>query len=117
MKTPFANTRGQRAHSCVGTLGTLGVRVIHPASDHPRTPLLPTPQGKKGVVPPKDGFMDLDNHPATTPEIRSLCEDLGVLGKVDFKLLLKWYGSRLCSLVSLPSLNATLTLNTQATGD
>ena len=34
--------------------------------------------------------MDLDAHPATTPEIRSLCEDLGVLGKVDFKLLLKW---------------------------
>ena len=41
-------------------------------------------------MPPKDGFMDLDAHPATTPEIRSLCEDLGVLGKVDFKLLLKW---------------------------
>ena len=34
--------------------------------------------------------MNLDAHPATTPEIRSLCEDLGVLGKVDFKLLLKW---------------------------
>ena len=30
--------------------------------------------------------MNLDAHPATTPEIRSLCEDLGVLGKVDFKL-------------------------------
>ena len=69
------------------------------------------------MVPPKDGFMDLDNHPATTPEIRSLCEDLGVLGKVDFKLLLKWYGSRLCSLFCLPSLTAILTLNTQATGD
>ena len=24
--------------------------------------------------------MNLDAHPATTPEIRSLCEDLGVLG-------------------------------------
>lgn len=34
--------------------------------------------------------MNLDAHSATTPEIRSLCEDLGVLGKVDFKLLLKW---------------------------
>ena len=34
--------------------------------------------------------MDLDAHPATTPEIRSLCADLGVLGRVDFKNLLKW---------------------------
>jgi|EP00982_Pelagococcus_subviridis_P013253 AdoMet-dependent rRNA methyltransferase SPB1 len=34
--------------------------------------------------------MDLDNHPATTDEIRALCKDLGVLGRVDFKLLLKW---------------------------
>ena len=42
------------------------------------------------MVPPKDGFMDLDAHPATTPEIRSLCADLGVLGRVDFKNLLKW---------------------------
>lgn len=47
-------------------------------------------QNKKGIVPPKDGFLDLENHPATTDEIRSLCEDLGVLGRVDFKLLLKW---------------------------
>ena len=47
-------------------------------------------QNKKGVVPPKDGFMDLDNHPATNDEIRALCQDLGVLGRVDFKLLLKW---------------------------
>jgi hypothetical protein len=28
-------------------------------------------------------------HPSTTREIRALCEDLGVLGRVDFKLLLK----------------------------
>ena len=34
--------------------------------------------------------MDLDSHPSTTPEIRSLCADLGVLGRVDFKNLLKW---------------------------
>lgn len=34
--------------------------------------------------------MDLDNHPATTDEIRALCLDLGVLGRADFKLLLKW---------------------------
>tara|TARA_B110000977_G_scaffold194301_1_gene270662 strand:+ start:333 stop:2102 length:1770 start_codon:yes stop_codon:yes gene_type:complete len=34
--------------------------------------------------------MNLDNHPATTDEIRALCADLGVLGKVDFKNLLKW---------------------------
>ena len=34
--------------------------------------------------------MDLDVHPSTTPEIRSLCADLGVLGRVDFKNLLKW---------------------------
>jgi AdoMet-dependent rRNA methyltransferase SPB1 len=34
--------------------------------------------------------MDLDNHPSTTTEIRALCQDLGVLGRVDFKLLLKW---------------------------
>ena len=34
--------------------------------------------------------MDLDAHPATTHEIRSLCADLGVLGRVDFKNLLKW---------------------------
>ena len=47
-------------------------------------------QGKKGVVPPKDGFMDLDNHPSTTDEIRALCSDLGVLGRADFKMLLKW---------------------------
>jgi len=46
--------------------------------------------GKKGVVPPKDGFMDLDNHPSTTDEIRALCSDLGVLGRADFKMLLKW---------------------------
>ena len=34
--------------------------------------------------------MDLDNHPTTTDEIRSLMSDLGVLGKADFKLLLRW---------------------------
>jgi AdoMet-dependent rRNA methyltransferase SPB1 len=34
--------------------------------------------------------MDLDNHPTTTDEIRSLVSDLGVLGKADFKLLLRW---------------------------
>ena len=34
--------------------------------------------------------MDLDVHPSTTPEIRALCADLGVLGRVDFKNLLKW---------------------------
>jgi len=34
--------------------------------------------------------MDLDAHPETTDEIRSLLSDLGVLGKADFKLLLKW---------------------------
>ena len=34
--------------------------------------------------------MDLDSHPSTTPQIRSLCADLGVLGRVDFKNLLKW---------------------------
>ena len=42
------------------------------------------------MVPPKDGFMDLDNHPSTTDEIRALCSDLGVLGRADFKMLLKW---------------------------
>jgi len=42
------------------------------------------------MVPPKDGWMDLDNHQATTDEIRSLVSDLGVLGKADFKLLLRW---------------------------
>ena len=41
-------------------------------------------------MPPRDGFLDLDNHPSTTDEIRALCQDLGVLGRVDFKLLLKW---------------------------
>lgn len=34
--------------------------------------------------------MNLDSHPATTDEIRTLVSDLGVLGKADFKLLLKW---------------------------
>ena len=34
--------------------------------------------------------MDLDNHPTTTDEIRSLMSDLGVLGKADFKILLRW---------------------------
>ena len=34
--------------------------------------------------------MDLDNHEATTDEIRALVSDLGVLGKADFKLLLRW---------------------------
>ena len=34
--------------------------------------------------------MNLDTHPETTDEIRSLMSDLGVLGKADFKLLLKW---------------------------
>ena len=47
-------------------------------------------QSRKGMVPPKDGWMDLDNHDATTDEIRSLVSDLGVLGKADFKLLLRW---------------------------
>ena len=42
------------------------------------------------MVPPKDGWMDLDNHEATTDEIRALVSDLGVLGKADFKLLLRW---------------------------
>jgi AdoMet-dependent rRNA methyltransferase SPB1 len=30
------------------------------------------------------------SHPATTNEILALCEDLKVLGKSDFKRLLKW---------------------------
>jgi len=34
--------------------------------------------------------MDLDDHPTTTDEIRSLMSDLGVLGKADFKILLRW---------------------------
>ena len=34
--------------------------------------------------------MDPDAPPATTPEMRALCADRGVLGRVDFKLLLRW---------------------------
>jgi hypothetical protein len=30
------------------------------------------------------------HHPATTNEIKALCEDLKVLGKIDFQRLLKW---------------------------
>ena len=47
-------------------------------------------QNRKGLEPPEEGWMDLDNHPTTTDEIRSLMSDLGVLGKADFKLLLRW---------------------------
>jgi AdoMet-dependent rRNA methyltransferase SPB1 len=49
-------------------------------------------KGKKGtnVVPPKDGFMDLDACEETNEEIRTLFRDLGVLNKSDFKMLLKW---------------------------
>ncbi|EHK50503.1 hypothetical protein TRIATDRAFT_157949 [Trichoderma atroviride IMI 206040] len=32
----------------------------------------------------------LDKHPETTPEIRQCCDDLKVLGRKEFKLLLKW---------------------------
>ena len=47
-------------------------------------------QNHKGLEAPEDGWMDLDNHPTTTDEIRSLMSDLGVLGKADFKILLRW---------------------------
>lgn len=39
-----------------------------------------------GAVPP----LDLNAHPSTTPEIRALVEDLRVLGKKEFKILIKW---------------------------
>jgi hypothetical protein len=34
--------------------------------------------------------VDLNEHPSTTQEIRALVEDLRVLGKKEFKLLMKW---------------------------
>jgi AdoMet-dependent rRNA methyltransferase SPB1 len=34
--------------------------------------------------------VNLNEHPATTQEIRALVEDLRVLGKKEFKLLMKW---------------------------
>eukprot|EP01027_Heterolobosea_sp_BB2_P000632 GEZU01000914.1.p1 GENE.GEZU01000914.1~~GEZU01000914.1.p1 ORF type:complete len:706 (-),score=347.91 GEZU01000914.1:751-2868(-) len=37
-----------------------------------------------------EGEPDYFNHPETTNEIKILCDDLKVLGKLDFKLLLKW---------------------------
>ena len=51
---------------------------------------IPGAQNHKGLEAPEDGWMDLDNHPTTTDEIRSLMSDLGVLGKADFKILLRW---------------------------
>ena len=51
---------------------------------------IPDAQNHKGLEAPEDGWMDLDNHPTTTDEIRSLMSDLGVLGKADFKILLRW---------------------------
>ena len=34
--------------------------------------------------------LEVFRHPATTDEIKSCCEDLKLLGKLDFKNLLKW---------------------------
>ncbi|XP_047307608.1 pre-rRNA 2'-O-ribose RNA methyltransferase [Impatiens glandulifera] len=34
--------------------------------------------------------LDIKNHALTTEEVKSLCDDLRVLGKQDFKYLLKW---------------------------
>mmetsp|Transcript_22326 Transcript_22326/g.72417 ORF Transcript_22326/g.72417 Transcript_22326/m.72417 type:complete len:960 (-) Transcript_22326:468-3347(-) len=51
--------------------------------------------GAKGAAASGEGDDDgirelIANHPATTPEIRALCMDLRVLGRVDFKSLLRW---------------------------
>ena len=44
-------------------------------------------QGEDAELGPS---VDLNEHPATTQEIRALVEDLRVLGKKEFKLLMKW---------------------------
>ncbi|KAI3712203.1 hypothetical protein L1987_70754 [Smallanthus sonchifolius] len=37
-----------------------------------------------------DACLPIKNHPLTTEEVKALCDDLRVLGKQDFKHLLKW---------------------------
>lgn len=37
-----------------------------------------------------EGCKEFEEHPTTTAEIRTLCTDLKIIGRGDFKLLLKW---------------------------
>ena len=37
-----------------------------------------------------EGCKEFEEHPTTTAEIRALCNDLKIIGRGDFKLLLKW---------------------------
>ena len=43
------------------------------------------------------------SHPATTAEVRLLCADLGVLGRSEFKALLKWRAGVRKALVAAPA--------------
>ena len=52
----------------------------------------PSDEGQPGAVAPVDAAAAaaVATHPATTATVRELCADLGVLGRSEFKALLKW---------------------------
>ena len=48
------------------------------------------PAEAEGLADPKDAAETVVLHPATNAEVQALCEDLQVLGRSEFKALLKW---------------------------
>ena len=52
----------------------------------------------EGVEQPQEAAETIHLHPATSREVQALCQDLQVLGRSEFKALLKWcvHKSQLC---------------------
>ena len=48
-------------------------------------------------MPAADTAAAIREHPATTAEVRQLCGDLQVLGRSEFKALLKWCAASLAA--------------------
>lgn len=46
--------------------------------------------GGEGGLDPAELAAFIRDHPATTSEVKQLCRDLQVLGRSEFKQLLKW---------------------------
>ena len=66
--------------------------ILQPASVLPGEEALEEADGVSLVLglSPAEAAAAVRSHPATTAEIRQLCGDLQVLGRSEFKALLKW---------------------------